>query len=118
MAAVVGLPISRVVELLSPVVGRGYFALANYNTPEQLVVSGAKVEVEDAMAIVKEAGARAIPLAVSGAWHSPLMNGATADFTALLATLNFKAPRRHILLNVSGLPETDPPTSATIWAGN
>ncbi len=110
MAAVVGLPISKVVELLSPVVGRGYFALANYNTPEQLVVSGAKVEVEEAMAIVKEAGARAIPLAVSGAWHSPLMNGATADFTALLATLNFQAPKTTILLNVSGLPETDPDT--------
>ena len=108
MAAVVGLPISKVVELLSPVVGRGYFALANYNTPEQLVVSGAKVEVEDAMAIVKAAGARAIPLAVSGAWHSPLMNGATADFTALLATLNFKKPKTTILLNVSGLPEANP----------
>ena len=108
MAAVVGLPIGKVVELLSPVVGRGYFALANYNTPEQLVVSGAKVEVEDAMAIVKAAGARAIPLAVSGAWHSPLMTGATADFTSLLATLNFKAPKTTILLNVSGLPETDP----------
>jgi [acyl-carrier-protein] S-malonyltransferase len=108
MAAVVGLPIARVVELLSPVVSRGFFALANYNTPEQLVVSGAKQEVEDAMAVVKEAGARAVPLAVSGAWHSPLMNGATADFTALLATLTFQKPKTTLLLNVSGLPETDP----------
>jgi [acyl-carrier-protein] S-malonyltransferase len=108
MAAVVGLPIARVVELLSPVVGRGYFALANYNTPEQLVISGAKVEVEDAMALVKQAGARAVPLAVSGAWHSPLMAGAAPDFTALLATLNFQKPMTPILLNVSGLPETDP----------
>jgi [acyl-carrier-protein] S-malonyltransferase len=108
MAAVVGLPIAQVVELLSPVVGRGYFALANYNTPEQLVVSGAKVEVEEAMAIVKAAGARAIPLAVSGAWHSPLMAGAAADFTALLATLNFQKPKTAIFLNVSGLPETEP----------
>ncbi len=108
MAAVVGLPIAQVVELLSPVVGRGYFALANYNTPEQLVVSGAKVEVEEAMAIVKAAGARAVPLAVSGAWHSPLMAGAAPDFTALLATLNFQPPKTAILLNVSGLPETDP----------
>jgi [acyl-carrier-protein] S-malonyltransferase len=82
--------------------------LANYNTPEQLVISGAKVEVEEAMAIVKAAGARAVPLAVSGAWHSPLMAGATADFTALLATLNFQKPKTTILLNVSGLPETDP----------
>ncbi|MBM4288646.1 MAG: ACP S-malonyltransferase [Deltaproteobacteria bacterium] len=108
MAAVVGLPITRVVELLAPVVARGYFALANYNTPEQLVVSGAKVEVEEALAIVKAAGARAVPLAVSGAWHSPLMEGATADFIALLATLTFQAPKTTILLNVSGLPETDP----------
>jgi [acyl-carrier-protein] S-malonyltransferase len=108
MAAVVGLPIAQVVELLSPVVGRGYFALANYNTSEQLVISGAKVEVEDAMALAKQAGARTVPLAVSGAWHSPLMAGATPDFTALLATLNFQKPMTPILLNVSGLPETDP----------
>jgi [acyl-carrier-protein] S-malonyltransferase len=108
MAAVVGLPIAQVVELLAPVVSRGFFALANYNTPEQLVVSGAKVEVEEAMAMVKAAGARAVPLAVSGAWHSPLMAGATADFTALLATLNFQNPKTTILLNVSGLPESAP----------
>jgi [acyl-carrier-protein] S-malonyltransferase len=125
MAAVVGLPIPQVVELLSPVANRGYFALANYNTPEQLVVSGAKVEVEDAMAIVKAAGARAVPLAVSGAWHSPLMAGATADFTALLATLNFQPPKIQLLLNVSGLPESAPAhirdymgrqlTSSVLW---
>ena len=108
MAAVVGLPTAQVVDLLFPVVGRGYVALANYNTPEQLVVSGAKVEVEEAMAIVKAAGARVVPLAVSGAWHSPLMGGAAPDFTALLATLNFQVPKTTILLNVSGLPETDP----------
>lgn len=108
MAAVVGLPIPQVVELLAPIVNRGYFALANYNTPEQLVVSGAAVEVEEAMAAAKAAGARAIPLAVSGAWHSPLMAGASADFTALLAGLDFRPPQTTLLLNVSGLPESDP----------
>jgi [acyl-carrier-protein] S-malonyltransferase len=36
------------------------------------------------------------------------MAGATADFTALLATLNFQTPKVQILLNVSGLPESDP----------
>ena len=67
------------------------------------MVSGAKVEVEEAMAIVKVAGARVLRPAVSGAWHSPLMEGAAPDFTALLATLNFQAPKTTILLNVSGL---------------
>lgn len=108
MAAIVGLPIPEVVALLAPIVNRGYFALANYNTPEQLVVSGARVEVEEAMALAKAAGARAVPLAVSGAWHSPLMAGATTDFTALLQTLSFHPPRTTLLLNVSGLPETEP----------
>jgi len=108
MAAIVGLPIPEVVELLAPIVNRGFFALANYNTPEQLVVSGAKVEVEEAMALAKAAGARAVPLAVSGAWHSPLMAGATADFTALLQSLTFQPPQTTLLLNVSGLPEADP----------
>lgn len=108
MAAIVGLPIPEVVKLLAPIVNRGFFALANYNTPEQLVVSGAKVEVEEAMALAKAAGARAVPLAVSGAWHSPLMAGATADFFALLQTLTFQPPQTTLLVNVSGLPETDP----------
>ncbi len=108
MAAIVGLPIPEVVELLAPIVNRGYFALANYNTPEQLVISGAKLEVAEAMALAKAAGARAVPLAVSGAWHSPLMAGATADFTALLQTLTFQPPQTTLLLNVSGLPEKDP----------
>ncbi len=108
MAAIVGLPIPEVVALLAPIVNRGFFALANYNTPEQLVISGAKVEVEEAMALAKGAGARAVPLAVSGAWHSPLMAGATADFTALLHSLSFQPPKTTLLLNVSGLPEQDP----------
>lgn len=108
MAAIVGLPVDQVVELLAPIVARGYLALANYNTPEQLVISGAPLEVEEAMAVVKKAGARAVPLAVSGAWHSPLMAGATEDFQKFLATLDFKPPQIPILLNVSGLPETDP----------
>ncbi|MGQ9920991.1 MAG: ACP S-malonyltransferase [Desulfobacca sp.] len=108
MAAIVGRPILEVVELLAPIVNRGFFALANYNTPEQLVISGAKVEVEEAMALAKAAGARAVPLAVSGAWHSPLMAGATADFRAFLQTLTFRPPQTTLLLNVSGLPETDP----------
>ena len=108
MAAIVGLPLPEVVEMLAPIVNRGFFALANYNTPEQLVISGAPVEVEEAMALAKAAGARAVPLAVSGAWHSPLMAGATADFTALLQTLTFQPPQTTILLNVSGLPESQP----------
>lgn len=108
MAAIVGLPIPEVVALLAPIVNRGYFALANYNTPEQLVISGAKVEVEEAMAVAKAAGARAVPLAVSGAWHSPLMAGATADFTTFLQSLTFRPPQTTLLLNVSGLPESDP----------
>lgn len=108
MAAIVGLPVEQVVELLAPIVAKGFLALANYNTPEQLVISGAQVEVAEAMAVAQAAGARTVPLAVSGAWHSPLMAGATEDFRRFLATLDFKRPRIPILLNVSGQPETDP----------
>lgn len=108
MAAIVGLPIVQAVELLTPLTLGGRFALANYNAPEQLVVSGAKEEIAEAMAMAKKAGVRAIPLAVSGAWHSPLMEGATADFTALLTTLTFQAPSIPVLLNVTGQPVSNP----------
>jgi len=108
MAAIIGLAPDMLEELLQPLMAEGPLALANFNTPEQTVVSGTKELVAKATDEAKAAGAKAVPLKVSGAWHSPLMAEAGPDFAALLATLSFKPPSLPIYLNATAAPETDP----------
>jgi [acyl-carrier-protein] S-malonyltransferase len=108
MAAVIGLPPDKLEETLKPLLAEGPLALANFNTLEQTVISGTKEMVTRAGDAAKAAGARVVPLKVSGAWHSPLMADASADFTAFLATLTFKNPRLPIYLNATATAETDP----------
>jgi [acyl-carrier-protein] S-malonyltransferase len=98
----------KLAELLAPLVSQGPLALANYNTPEQTVVSGSPEMVAKAAEVCKAAGARAVPLKVSGAWHSPLMAAASPDFAAFLDSLKFQAPKIPIYLNATAAPENDP----------
>ncbi|MFZ2087637.1 MAG: ACP S-malonyltransferase, partial [Desulfobaccales bacterium] len=108
MSAVIGLPPDKLAEILTLLMAEGPLALANFNTPEQTVISGGKEMVARAADAAKAAGARVVPLKVSGAWHSPLMAGASADFTAFLATLTFQAPRLPVYLNATAMPAADP----------
>ncbi len=108
MAAIIGPTADKLADLLGFLIGSGPFALANFNTPEQTVVSGTPELVAKALEMAKAAGARAVPLKVSGAWHSPLMAGATQDFTDFLAGLSFQAPRLPIYLNATAQPEDHP----------
>ncbi len=108
MAAVIGLSPDKLGDILKPVLAEGPLALANFNTLEQTVISGTKDLVTKAGDVAKAAGARVVPLKVSGAWHSPLMADASADFTAFLATLTFQTPRLPIYLNATAAPEADP----------
>lgn len=80
---------------------------ANYNTPDQTVISGEVAGVERAMVLAKEQGAkRAIRLPVSGAFHSPLMEPAAAGFAAALAAAPFAEARVPVYGNVDGRPTT------------
>ena len=62
----------------------------NYNCPGQISVSGLSEQMADFAADVKNAGGRAIPLKVKGAFHSPFMNDASAAFAEVLAGVEFK----------------------------
>jgi [acyl-carrier-protein] S-malonyltransferase len=108
MAAVIGLTPEKLKGLVHPLTTEGPIALANFNTPEQTVISGNPEIVARAGNLAKAEGARVVPLRVSGAWHSPLMEEATPDFAAFMATLNFQAPTQPLYLNATAAPEMDP----------
>lgn len=108
MAAIIGLAPDRLADLLGTLVRQGPLALANFNTPEQTVISGARELVAQAGEAAKAVGGRVVPLKVSGAWHSPLMAGAAQDFAAFLSTCRFQPARLPIYLNATAAPETDP----------
>ncbi|GAB7023753.1 ACP S-malonyltransferase [Salidesulfovibrio brasiliensis] len=82
--------------------------IANYNSPAQFVISGEKEALEVAQGKIKEIKGRAIPLPVSGAFHSPLIQAAADEFSAFLGTLDWKAPAFPVYHNVTGKPESDP----------
>lgn len=85
----------------------GVVVPANYNTAEQTVVSGAIAGVERAMALAKEAGAkRALRLAVSGAFHSPLMRPAELVFSGAILRTAFDDPAFPVFSNVTEAPVT------------
>jgi len=108
MAAVMGRSSEPLETNLSKLKQEGAIGAANYNTPEQTVISGTKELVEKASQQVSQAGGKAIPLAVSGAWHSPLMKEAMDAFKKMLDSVPFNPPRCSLLLNVTGKPESDP----------
>ncbi len=81
--------------------------ISNINAPGQLVISGAVDRLEQAAALAKERGARKlIPLNVSGAFHSTLMEPVLEEFGRVLDSYDFQSPRIPIVSNVTGLPLT------------
>ncbi len=86
----------------------GVVVPANYNSPGQLVISGNVSCVERAMVLAKEHGAkRAIRLNVSGAFHSPLLEGAVTAFAAAMDMAHLADPRFKVYANVNAQPVTD-----------
>jgi len=81
---------------------------ANHNGEKQVVVSGDPDSVKRFGAAAREKGGRAVPLRVSGAWHSPLIRGAEAPFRRALETVPFHRPSKGLLFNVTAEPEKDP----------
>ena len=90
----------------------GLVVPANYNSPGQVVISGEVAGVEKAMELAREAGARrAIRLAVSGAFHSPLMAPAREGFREALETVTLANPSIPVFANVNANPVCDADTA-------
>lgn len=107
MAAVLGLADEDAEQLCRAASRPGEQVVpANFNSPGQLVISGDPPAVERATAAAREAGARRVlPLNVSGAFHSPLMENAARDFADALAEAAFSAPRFPVISNVTAAAE-------------
>lgn len=108
MAAILGLAPEMLRTILSESGREGAIGAANYNTPDQTVISGTSELVEKASHQAAQRGGKAVPLAVSGAWHSPLMQEAMEAFKEVLSPVKFYPPQKTILFNVTGKAETDP----------
>lgn len=120
MAAVLGLPDEKVVEICEQIssneapslegrAGGGVVVAANFNCPGQIVISGEIEAVDAACVALKEAGARrALKLPVGGAFHSPLMRPAAEDLKAAILKTDFYKPFCPIYQNVSAKAETEP----------
>jgi [acyl-carrier-protein] S-malonyltransferase len=108
MAAILGTmttPVEQICERATK--EKGLVVPANFNTDDQIVISGEIAGVERAMELSKEAGAkRAIKLPVSGAFHSPLMEPAVVGLTDAIATSAFTDPIFPVYSNVTAEAST------------
>ncbi len=103
MAAIIGLDEPPLAEVCEQTGTR----IANINCPGQIVISGAKENLAQAMDLAKARGAhRAIPLQVSGAFHTPLMQPAVDGMAEIIATLSFGEPIVPIIGNTTAQPLT------------
>jgi [acyl-carrier-protein] S-malonyltransferase len=82
-------------------------AVANDNSPQQIVLSGARDALPGASASAKEIGLRATELPVTGAFHSPMMAAAVPEFTAALERVEIAPPRVPVFSAVTAAPFED-----------
>jgi [acyl-carrier-protein] S-malonyltransferase len=116
MAAVVGLATDDVeTACRAASSGDSVAVAANLNTPDQTVISGDPDAVARAGEGCKAAGAkRVLPLNVSGAFHSPLMEPAREGLEAVLSTVDFADPVFPVVANARAEPVHDAATAANL----
>jgi len=108
MAAVLGLDDDVVKEVCEEISKTAYVVPVNFNTPGQVVISGLKEGIAQAVDKMKAAGAkRVLPLKVAGAFHSKLMEEASKEFAEFLEGVSFNAPKVPVISNVTALPEDE-----------
>jgi [acyl-carrier-protein] S-malonyltransferase len=108
MTALIGLSPEEA-QNVCEVAGRGdILAVANENSPKQIVLSGSVAAIERAEELARGRGAKALRLQVAGAFHSPLMEPAVQPVRDAISRITFHAPRFPIVPNASGKPTTQP----------
>ena len=106
MAAVIGMPPARITELMQTANLTG-IDIANFNSPEQTVISGPVDDIDRVIPVLESGGARmVVKLKVSGAFHSRRMVEASRDFGAFLESIAFHEPRIPVISNLEAGPYT------------
>jgi [acyl-carrier-protein] S-malonyltransferase len=109
MAAVIGLEPEAVQELVREAASDGVLVVAYYNCPGQTVISGEDAPLARAVDLARERGGRAVPLKVSGAFHSPLMTPVQERLRPHLEAAGFRDAAVPVVSNVDATPRTDAP---------
>ncbi len=105
MAAILGLTAEAVAPIIEQAAVHGVVVAANFNAPNQVVISGENAAVEKASELARAAGAkRAIRLEVSGAFHSPLMASANDELAAALDAAAIRDACIPVVSNVTAEP--------------
>ena len=108
MTAILGMDEDKLQQMIQEASSEGIICAANYNTPDQTVISGESKAVERANELAKELGAkRVIPLPVSGAFHSPLMKPVSEQFARFVNNTNVNDANIPIVTNVDARPTVD-----------
>jgi [acyl-carrier-protein] S-malonyltransferase len=109
MVSVLGLERTQVEDLCQKAAQGEVLQIANLLCPGNIVVSGTNAACERVAEMAPAAGAmKAMPLAVAGAFHTPLMASAAERLSEALAEAQFKRPSITVVSNVDGRPHEDP----------
>ena len=108
MVSIMGVDEAAVDKLCQDAGAGDILAPANFNCPGQIVISGTKAACERAVQLAATYDARAIPLVVAGAFHSPLMESAAQGLEPALALSKIKISRIGVVSNVSADYHADP----------
>lgn len=108
MVSILLLDREKVLELCRQASDAGSIQIANNLCPGNIVVSGAKAACEKIAALAPDAGGRAIPLTVAGAFHTDIMKPADQQLAQALANVEIRPPRIPVVSNVDAQPHSDP----------
>lgn len=110
MVSILGMEVPKIQELCNQARGEGeVLQIANYLCPGNIVVSGHKAACEKIAEFATAAGAmKTIPLAVAGAFHTPIMQPAVEKLAAALAGVKLNTPRIPVVSNVDAAVHSDP----------
>lgn len=108
MSAILGIEDDKLEQAVKESSAFGIVAVANYNTPDQTVITGETAAIEKANELCSQYGAkRVIPLAVSGAFHSPLMKEPADKFAEYLAQFDLNDAKMPVITNVDSKETID-----------
>ncbi len=108
MVSIIGLSEVDTTRLCQEAANGEVLGPANFNSPGQIVVSGTKSACQRAAGLAEKYNARAVPLVVAGAFHSPLMAAAGSGLRAALAVASIRRGRLGVVSNVSADYHADP----------